>query len=111
MSSEEGSIDAAGEAEEFDEDDESDFEETDAIDQMLEKPMDILDSTNNDQVNFYTYDKIQIKSKNFILFKNRLYSNTPFFYRSLLARSSRTSVARRLGTSDSRMRYAAVSTS
>lgn len=64
MSSEEGSIDAAEAAEEeFDEDDESDFEETDAIDQMLEKPMDILDSTNNDQVNFYTYDKIQIKSK------------------------------------------------
>jgi len=36
-------------------------EEENLIDDMLEKPIDILDE--KDQVNFYTYNKIQIKSK------------------------------------------------
>ena len=37
-------------------------EEENLIDDLLEKPIDILDE--KDQVNFYTYNKIQIKSKN-----------------------------------------------
>ncbi len=53
----------AGSEGEFDEDDEHEFDENEAIDQMLEKPVDILDNTQKDQVNFYTYDKLQIKSK------------------------------------------------
>lgn len=41
--------------------DESDDDEN-SIDELLEKPIDILDDKKDDQVNFYTYDKIQIKS-------------------------------------------------
>ena len=53
---------------EYDDDDEEEeefeFDEDEAIDQMLEKPIDILDNQNQkDQSNFYTYDKLQIKSK------------------------------------------------
>lgn len=39
-----------------------DEDEANSIDEMLEKPIDILDDKKDDQVNFYTYDKIQIKS-------------------------------------------------
>ena len=39
-----------------------DIEDDNSIDEMLEKPIDILDDKKDDQVNFYTYDKIQIKS-------------------------------------------------
>ena len=48
---------------EFDsnEDEEICDEDEELIDQMLEKPIDILDE--KDQVNYYTYNKIQIKSK------------------------------------------------
>jgi hypothetical protein len=44
------------EEDEFDEDEDEDM----YIDEMLEKP---IDMDEKDQVNFYTYDKIQIKSK------------------------------------------------
>lgn len=40
--------------------DDHDVENDEFIDQMLEKPIDILEE--KDQCNFYTYDKIQIKS-------------------------------------------------
>ena len=41
-----------------------DFDEEEMfVDQMLEKPIDILDD--KDQVNFYTYDKIQINKLKF----------------------------------------------
>ena len=52
-------VEDAEQEEDFYEDDCDDEEMF--IDQMLEKPIDILDE--KDQVNFYTYDKIQIKSK------------------------------------------------
>ena len=47
------------------EEDEEDFddEEENLIDDMLEKPIDILDE--KDQVNFYTYNKLQIKSNKY----------------------------------------------
>jgi hypothetical protein len=56
-----------GDANNFDQDD-PDFDEMDdeneddeiLIDEMLEKPIDILED--KDQVNFYTYNKLQIKS-------------------------------------------------
>jgi hypothetical protein len=35
--------------------------ENDEIDKMLEKPIDVLNE--KDDVNFYTYDKVQIKSE------------------------------------------------
>jgi hypothetical protein len=38
--------------------------ENDEIDKMLEKPIDVLNE--KDEVNFYTYDKIQMKSELFI---------------------------------------------
>jgi hypothetical protein len=44
------------EEDEFDEDEDEDL----YIDEMLEKP---IDMDEKDKVNFYTYDKIQIKSK------------------------------------------------
>lgn len=44
----------------FDEDEFDDDEFADEIDEMLEKPIDFLDE--KEQVNFYTYDKIQIKN-------------------------------------------------
>lgn len=41
----------------------SDIEDDDdSVDEMLEKPIDILDDKKADQINFYTYDKVQIKS-------------------------------------------------
>ena len=47
---------------EFDEVECGDDDEN-SIDELLEKPIDILDDKKDEQVNFYTYDKIQIKSK------------------------------------------------
>jgi hypothetical protein len=44
----------------FDSDlDDFDQIEADEIDQMLEKPID--DQNNKDEINYYTYDKLQIK--------------------------------------------------
>ena len=48
------------EEDEHDDDEDYDDEEEVLIDEMLEKPIDILDE--KDEVNFYTYNKIQIKS-------------------------------------------------
>ena len=53
-----------GEGEYEEENDDEEDEEENLIDDMLEKPIDILDE--KDQVNFYTYNKLQIKSKNLI---------------------------------------------
>ncbi len=44
-----------------DEDEEDEQKEEAFIDQMLEKPMDILNE--KEELNYYTYNKIQIKSK------------------------------------------------
>jgi len=60
------------EFEENDFDDENEYEEDEFdeeemyIDEMLEKP---IDMNEQDQVNFYTYDKIQIKSKQELFIK------------------------------------------
>jgi hypothetical protein len=49
-------------------------EEENLIDDLLEKPIDILDE--KDQVNFYTYNKIQIKSKNKFFSTRMIYKNS-----------------------------------
>jgi hypothetical protein len=77
--------DAAG-AEEGEYDQEDDDENS--IDDMLEKPIDMLDD--KDQCNFYTYNKIQIK-------------------KYVLAWMPGHNFARRLGSSNACMRHAVVS--
>ena len=63
MSEDENSVDQFEDDEEdLNEDDEGDEEEM-IIDKMLEKPIDILDE--KEQLNFYTYEKLQIKSLKF----------------------------------------------
>lgn len=92
-----------------DEDDESDYE----IDQMLEKPIDMLDTNKNDQVNFYTYDKIQIKSNAYRSSFEMIAMVIKLLYvwrlRYLLARMSGLHTSRRLGSSHACLRHAIVS--
>lgn len=62
MNAESGGDTATGGGE-FENEFDDDLDDDSSIDELLEKPIDILDDKKDNQVNFYTYDKVQIKSK------------------------------------------------
>lgn len=73
---------AGSELDEDELDEEDDDDEENSIDELLEKPIDILDDKKDDQVNFYTYDKIQIKSKCRFNFGNQLFKHVHLIFSS-----------------------------